>query len=365
MTHALMTTILRPQIRPLTSLRFFAAMLVVLFHYGLSHPWLPNALGRFGYEAVVFFFILSGFVLTYAHVDVDPDRRFNISAAAFLRARMARILPAYALGLALTLPFFLRSFRQGEMNVTQFTTGLVLVPLLIQAWWPAAALAWNPPAWSLANELFFYTCFRALVRAIHRIPHPIIATFACIIAVDVMRSLLGTAQTHLFWAYFPILNLPQFALGIALAMAFAAGIKKRWANLLLASGIIATVAAIGTTPNVSWESQTGVLSIIFSALIVAAASADNWLSRALAWRPMVFLGDASYAIYILHAPLLLYWNHLTRNRLFPWFDFVLYITGVVCFSALTYVYFEKPLRRLIVSRPSRNSLKRIRISTVD
>ena len=58
----------RPNLPTLTSLRFFAAIFVVIFHYNLPHPIFPRWLSDFGYEPVTFFFILSGFILTYANV---------------------------------------------------------------------------------------------------------------------------------------------------------------------------------------------------------------------------------------------------------------------------------------------------------
>jgi peptidoglycan/LPS O-acetylase OafA/YrhL len=98
----------RPSVPALTSLRFFAALLVVIFHYNIGkQPNFLSGVSTFGYEAVTFFFVLSGFILTYAHLEPREQLWLNISAAAFMSRRVARIAPAYIVGLALAVPFFI------------------------------------------------------------------------------------------------------------------------------------------------------------------------------------------------------------------------------------------------------------------
>src|SRR3954452_4476377 len=80
----------RPELRSLTSLRFFAAMLVVFFHCGVQFRF-PAWTGDFftnGYEAVSFFFVLSGFILTYVYA-ADPET--EVPRRRFWVARIARI----------------------------------------------------------------------------------------------------------------------------------------------------------------------------------------------------------------------------------------------------------------------------------
>jgi len=97
---------------------------------------------------VTFFFILSGFVLTYANVAfVGTDFVMRNAPKRFITERVARLWPAYLVGLALAVPVFLHSASLIDA---------VLVFTMLQAWVPSAALAWNAPAWSLSNEMFFY-----------------------------------------------------------------------------------------------------------------------------------------------------------------------------------------------------------------
>src|SRR5579864_7801332 len=94
----------RPRLPALTSLRFFAALHVFVFHmYAMkiaSTAGWTRQISSIGYVGVSFFFVLSGFILVYTYA----GRQF--SAAEFWRARFARTYPAYLFSLLFTAPFF-------------------------------------------------------------------------------------------------------------------------------------------------------------------------------------------------------------------------------------------------------------------
>lgn len=159
----------RDHIAALTSLRFVAAMAVVLFHSGgpgLTHAGvlptpLVNLLGN-GYLGVPFFFVLSGFILTHVYQDRlgtrAQTRRYGV-------ARMARVYPVYLLALGLTAiwvpleDWSLASFPQFVM---------------LQSWtpaWPGGAWFenWNIAAWTLSIELVFYLTFPVLLVWLDRL----------------------------------------------------------------------------------------------------------------------------------------------------------------------------------------------------
>src|ERR1700683_355607 len=91
-----------PEIRALTGLRAFPALLVVFYHFYRWHipavPVVPYVVDN-GFVAVGVFFVLSGFILAYSYADVplrDPSYRRR-----FLRARFARVYPVYFLSLVI------------------------------------------------------------------------------------------------------------------------------------------------------------------------------------------------------------------------------------------------------------------------
>src|SRR5580693_9914155 len=156
----------RPRLPALTSLRFFAAFHVVIFHLLATQvvrgpDWFQK-LSSVGYVGVSFFFVLSGFILVYTYAGR------NLSLKDFWRARFARIYPAYAFSLLFTAPFFF--FAVLKLDIPFFAwpkvhlklaSGLVIT--LLQAWVPPAALTWNSVAWSLSVEAFFYLLFPFLI----------------------------------------------------------------------------------------------------------------------------------------------------------------------------------------------------------
>ena len=157
------------QLLPLTGMRCFLALWVVVYHqipavHTLAIDWFPNApdivpcLIRTGYVAVSVFFVLSGFVLSYNY---DLGKRWPPSAVwRFAAARFARVYPAYFLGILLILPFMLLRAAKGVTDLaTQAFFGLLSV-MLLQSWNPWAALTWNTPGGRSRTKYSFTACSR-------------------------------------------------------------------------------------------------------------------------------------------------------------------------------------------------------------
>src|SRR3954464_4192149 len=130
----------RPPLPALTSLRFFAASAVVAFHavtgsLGEAVPveGVARNLALRGNTAVTFFFILSGFILTYAHAGRREVDRLDIRPTTFWRLRVARIVPAYYLGLFIAVPFLV-VFLASPSPLWEKIAGPILVILFLQAW---------------------------------------------------------------------------------------------------------------------------------------------------------------------------------------------------------------------------------------
>src|SRR5215471_9304519 len=128
----------RRRLDGLTTLRFLAALHVILFHLKVEGlfsggPWWYQNFAGIGYVGVNFFFVLSGFILVYTYAGIDLDTR------RFWRARFARIYPAYVLSLALTAPFFLSALRHLNLPFYAWSErhlGLaaILTLCLLQSW---------------------------------------------------------------------------------------------------------------------------------------------------------------------------------------------------------------------------------------
>jgi len=324
------------KIEALTSLRFFAAMLVVLFHYGLAHPNFPVPLPSFGYEAVTFFFVLSGFVL------VCSFRNSSRTALNFYRMRIVRIWPAYILGLILALPFYLRTG-------VPTASGTIAVIFMLQAWWPPWALLWNIPAWSLSNEAFFYAAFPLLLAIIIRCRSKSLVITGAYILVLVSGAVRDSvASQHDFAAYFPLFNFPEFIFGMALGHAYVSSsisLQGRWRTIF--TGCLFIVAVLICLVSFSsLFSRPEVLTAVFGMLIYSAAKSGPL--GPLSFGPLVLLGEASYGIYIFHWPLWFYWIHIRTafrlNDLPQSIDLALYLMIVIAFSIVSLVALERPFQ---------------------
>jgi peptidoglycan/LPS O-acetylase OafA/YrhL len=360
----------RQHIFALTGLRFFLAFWVVTYHlYGLTRglPGLADKLAATGYLAVGFFFMLSGFVLAanYERTEPWPTK----SGVVFARARMARIYPVYLLGLVVAAPLQLLSSHRLPLAAQIAGGGLSLV--LLQSWIPHFALSWNGPGWSLSVEAFFYLLFPFIgYRLLRLTTKPAVLAgglfwIASLIVPGIVVALhvpaLGTAVATMpapdtdlanFVKFNPILRLPDFCIGILLARAF----QQLHGTSLMGRGYRLYAPAIllfgawlyyaDRFPYVL--AHNSLLAPLNAAIILGLALGGSPLPQLLAWRPVVFLGGASYSLYILHVPIIGVLSAL-RARMVPGLsDASLAIAAAVASIAVAgvvFIRFEEPLHR--------------------
>ena len=147
-----------PVLKALTSIRFFVALHVALYHLVRPFPlWGPlTAFISAGYQAVGFFFFLSGFILAYSHA---PEYELGKgSARRFWVARFARIYPVYLLSMLFAGYVGFQYFRQ-SIHVFAFVADL----LMVQSWSVRMVNFFHVVAWSLSVEMFFYFAFPFLL----------------------------------------------------------------------------------------------------------------------------------------------------------------------------------------------------------
>src|ERR1700720_2706871 len=132
----------REALGALSGLRFFLAAHVLFFHFAplfLGDSAFARNLLRAGSSSIAGFFLLSGFILTYAHV-LDSDR-IDQPVREFWLARVLRIYPAYFLAFLLTAPFALAQLKHAAFPFREIVkTGLFLA--LLQTWVPGLWRYW-------------------------------------------------------------------------------------------------------------------------------------------------------------------------------------------------------------------------------
>jgi peptidoglycan/LPS O-acetylase OafA/YrhL len=351
----------RPSLPALTSLRFFAAMTVVLAHAAADYrfPALRRFLGS-GYPAVTFFFVLSGFVLTYAYVN-GADGRMNASPGRFWWSRFARIAPAYYVAIALIAPFFLYGFLvAGTIDEPRLWITITSIIAFVPALFVHDIVAWNPPSWSLAVEICLYATLPWLLRPCFRWPLSptmiaVVATllFSCGLRAALLRFDPGLTG---FLYHFPLFYFPHFALGIVAARYFLFGPKLGEAarSTMFSIGLV-SILATGAA-GLSWTYADIAFAPLAALVIVGGTSTAVWPARPLGSGPLVILGDASYSIYILHWPLRFYIAQAVKRvpglATTPAITCALYLAVVLLGALATFFVIERPARLFLIRKAS-------------
>lgn len=304
----------------LTGMRFIAALLVFAFHTTWQTSFVAGGGGRFlgdvfanaGFYGVSFFFVLSGFVLTWSARPQD-------TAPGFWRRRMVKIYPNHLVTFAAAAVLMLIA---GEVFTTQGTLANLF---LVQAWIPRIQVpnTMNAVSWSLSCELFFYLSFPLLLRLLNRLPvrrlwalAGVLAALTVLAPVVARYGIGGTPLPFIadgslsfdqiwFVYFFPPVRALEFVLGMVAARLVLAG---SWPRLgLLPAGLIAVGGYVVNSTVPYLYGVAGTAALWLTPLVAAAATADEHGTRSpFRGRALVRLGELSFAFYMVHGLVVTY-----------------------------------------------------------
>ena len=273
-------------LKALTSLRYLAALWVVVFHFrpyaGVEAVGVPVLYQ--GYLAVDFFFVLSGFVL--AHVYRSSIQSGKYSHRTFVIKRLARVYPMHAVTLAFFAALGLIAPVIGLHldGAEKFDMSQLLPQVLLVHAWVGSGETFNYPSWSISAEFLAYLSF------------PIIMILAA--RPRLMLAVAGDVSTHLpDWR--PMRILPEFLLGAGLRELMGRYRFGVLSHRLCAPMLIVVVLALAAIDMPDW-----VLLIAMIALIAAAAERARTGVEGVLEHPFsIYLGEVSYALYMVHGAL--------------------------------------------------------------
>lgn len=345
----------RSKLESLTFLRFVAAAIVVIFHFGSGtdvHKVLPVIFSS-GPIMVTFFFVLSGFVISISHV----GRSMPVSE--FYLNRLARIAPIYLVALAAFVFAYSGPY---------FTTGVILSAGFLQAWFPPFPLSANAPGWSISVEMFFYAISPLLliVASVGGKQSHAKWLFAGAVLWIGSQFVLAQLNKSPFYAgypsvshdliyYFPVSHLCSFILGFAGGIAyrnnFLIGLSGWKAlvlffiSLMVASYIAGNARFLNDAFGVKFAFGGSFYAAIFLPVIYLCVLSDKLLSKVLALPFFVLLGEASYSLYILQKPAYVYFDRALAGFQFSGDDtkFYCFFLFLIIVSIVSYLVIEKPV----------------------
>jgi peptidoglycan/LPS O-acetylase OafA/YrhL len=354
----------------LTFTRFWALLLVLIYH-GAGGIYLSNIdvfplspLLRSAPTAVSYLYVLSGFVMSLVYF--RPQEKFEI--AKYWTARIVRIYPLYIISFILVCYYYLDALARIKPQK------ILANIFVVQAWWPAYAQSFNYASWSMTVEFFFYAVFPFFVLWAYR--QPVRRTLWVAIIFWIISQTINFIlwigyypEQGLFLVYNPLFHLSSFILGVAGGAWFIQDAHKQpidqKVNLFILAGSLLIIAIYiilsETFPQLQLpydlQPMTGLLAPFFVLFISTLALDQTRLSKILSHRWLVALGETSFALYILHVPVIwLYERALHSSGLHDpeYIKSITYLPFMILIGLIATYYIDPPVRTWM-----KNILKRV------
>ena len=359
-----------------TSLRGLAAIFVIFFHINIIcfalAPW-DSFLDHFiqkGYLWVDFFFLLSGFIMMHVYSQ-SFGKSIKENFKKFMRSRFARIYPLHLFSFLCMVAFYFWYRANFTLYPDDYTytfnmKAILTNILLVHSMDFHNNLSWNSASWSISVEWWMYVVFPFLLIPFRKITDwKKIFIFLSIIAgylfIIYYLHPLSTTTNGTFdpatkntldvtYDYGFVRCFFGFLFGMLLYELYRVGWGRRYLNkntvwILTVSAVIAVMAI--PMPDF-------IPIIVFAAIILVSVYAEGIGKHILNLKPLTYLGDISYSLYLMHLPIMFFlFNYLKR---FPqiklenpewktaWLYALIYLAIVIFISTLTYHFIEVPMR---------------------
>ena len=333
------------RLEQLTGLRFFAALLVFASHLNWSNSHsVFQIIFSSGYVGVSFFFILSGFVLSLSY-----ESKISNGALSFKRYILLRLARLSPLHFATAFAFIIFGIFEGTLNILPALANLTY----LQSWVPHTSMYFslNAPSWSLSNEMFFYFLFFFLIALspCRLVKFTIALSLVVLIAACVVtffidgEKLLGSNKTFAHWMFyiFPGFRLLEFMVGMVMFRVWRDGFSLH--RFFTPISYILLFLCMYLAESVSEPFRMSLFFLPAISLFLYAHLSDNtYVSKFYSSKSLVLLGNASFAFYLIHVPLITIIRNILASYTIDDFSFFILSFAVISFLSIgTHLTYEK------------------------
>jgi len=314
---------------------------------------------RYGWIAVDYFFVVSGFVFFWLYASKISNRHIGFQSFALLR--ISRLYPLHLATLLLVvwLQWTYKS-ETGEYFVYQFNDGLHFVLNLFMAshWGFQSGDSFNGPIWSVSVEVASYGAFFVaaclLGNRLLRVFLPLIGAFA--FSASGVNPPLAKALV-LFFVGGAVFELSRTFV-VRTRPAAAALLCIVAVSWILSIAAVAPGAgfpqSLGGLPATLWAQHGHIASRLYTSFwlfpitVYAVYAVDNM--KLFSVRSLSWLGDISYSSYLIHFPLqliavlLIHWMGMSTDVFLDWRVLVLFYAVLIALSVAVHKHFERPLQ---------------------
>ncbi|WP_114937398.1 acyltransferase family protein [Mucilaginibacter endophyticus] len=334
-------------------LRFIAAIMVVWYHFGS-----PTFFSYNGGEAVNFFFFISGFVMIVANARYFKSENTEFARKEFYVKRFARIYPLYFLAL-LAQAIFHYCIKTIDTPTVKYR--LIFEVLGIERWLYVGAF--NAPGWTISCEFFFYLFFPFLIVYMRKNEARFktvawvyfIFTYCLTLVLSYLTELhLPTIPKLVVTGLRlnPVFLISIFMLGMLCGKVFldrkARFFRNQINSLITVILCIAIVFLVKFYVPGYYVLANGLLSPVYFVMILAITSFKKKDTTFFSAKPLIFLGDISYSIYIFQAPFMNYFKMFVMP-IGTWPALIVATLALIAFCSVLYFTVEMPCKNLILN----------------
>ena len=373
----------KPHYELLDGLRGVAALLVVIYHIfeGLAFAQATDGVGsglittlNHGHIAVDFFFILSGFVISYAYDDCWG----KMSIGEFFKRRLIRLHPMLIMGAVIGAVAFIAVRCERWDGSIAPTSWVMIAMMLTMCMIPALPgvpyevrgngemFPLNGPSWSLFFEYIGNICYALFMR---RMSTKVLALVTLLLGIAHAWFFIGdisgydmigvgwTIDRVNFWGGFIRMLFP-FSMGMLLARTFRpCEVKGAFRICTVSLVVLFAMPYFAPHNEMSINSlyEFICIAVIFPAIVYIGASGT---ARGATNRACRLLGELSYPLYIVHYPIMyIFYAWLIKSDIYKLGDCcpvaLMVVATSITLAYLCLKFYDKPLRRFFMNAGKR------------